>query len=195
MGHRLSKIYTKTGDGGTTGLGDNTRIEKDHPRMEAIGDVDELNCSIGVLLSEEMEDEIQQFLIEIQHRLFDLGGELSIPGFTLVTEDIILSLEAEIDKLNEVLPPFKEFIFLEAIKKPVILIFVAVCRRAERKLITLGRDDPNLNTFSLKMLNRLSDYFFVLSRFFNSKSPKEEIMWKRELMKYHKYQEVICNCK
>ena len=101
MGHRLSKIYTKTGDGGTTGLGDNTRIEKDHPRMEAIGDVDELNCSIGVLLSEEMEDEIQQFLIEIQHRLFDLGGELSIPGFTLITQDIILSLEEEIDKLNE----------------------------------------------------------------------------------------------
>tara|TARA_B100000676_G_scaffold53869_1_gene53027 strand:+ start:1360 stop:1905 length:546 start_codon:yes stop_codon:yes gene_type:complete len=180
MGHRLSKIYTKTGDGGTTGLGDNTRIEKDHPRMEAIGDVDELNCSIGVLLSEEMEDEIQQFLIEIQHRLFDLGGELSIPGFTLVTEDIILSLEGEIDKLNEMLPPLKEFILPRGDKKTSYSHFCrAVCRRAERKLITLGRDDPNLNTFSLKMLNRLSDYFFVLSRFFNSKSPKEEIMWKR----------------
>ena len=181
MGHRLSKIYTKTGDGGTTGLGDNTRIEKDHPRMEAIGDVDELNCSIGVLLSEEMEDEIQQFLIKIQHRLFDLGGELSIPGFTLVTEDIILSLEGEIDKLNEKLPPLKEFILPRGGKKTSYAHFCrAVCRRAERKLITLGRDDPNLNTFSLKMLNRLSDYFFVLSRFFNSKSPKEEIMWKRD---------------
>ena len=181
MGHRLSKIYTKTGDDGSTGLGDNTRIEKDHPRMEAIGDIDELNCSIGVLLSEEIEDEIQQFLIEIQHRLFDLGGELSIPGFTLVNEDIILSLETEIDRLNEKLPPLKEFILPRGDKKTSHSHFCrAVCRRAERKLIALGRDEPNLNTFSLKMLNRLSDYFFVLSRFFNSNSPKEEIMWKRK---------------
>ena len=180
MGHRLSKIYTKTGDGGSTGLGDNTRIEKDHPRMEAIGDIDELNCCVGLLLSEALDVGEQEFLIEIQHRLFDLGGELSIPDSAFVKEEIVLSLETEIDKLNEHLPPLKEFILPRENKKTSYAhLCRAVCRRAERRLVMLGKDYPNLNPFSLKMINRLSDYFFVLARFLNSKSPKEEIMWKR----------------
>ena len=180
MGNRLSKIYTKTGDSGSTGLGNNSRIEKNHVRMDAIGDIDELNCNIGLLLSEKLDLETNELLIKLQHSLFDLGGELSIPGSALVKEEMIEMLENEIDRLNEPLPALKEFILPRGDRKTAYShVCRAVCRRAERKLVALHKGDKNMNLTSLKVINRLSDYFFVLSRFLNLSSSQDEIMWKR----------------
>ncbi len=180
MGHRLSKIYTRTGDLGNTGLGDNSRIEKNHTRMEAIGDIDELNCNIGVLLSEKLDPLTKDLLATLQHALFDLGGELSIPGGKLVKEELVGVLEAEIDRLNESLPPLKEFILPRGDRRATYShVCRAICRRAERRLVGLNKESQDLNPTSLKIINRLSDYFFVLARFLNSNSSQEEIMWKR----------------
>ena len=111
MGNRLSKIYTRTGDKGTTGLGDGSRIEKDHPRMQAIGDIDEVNCHIGLLIAElDTDDKLRPLFTDIQHDLFDLGGELAVPGYTLITENRVTELEQQLDALNEALPPLENFI-------------------------------------------------------------------------------------
>lgn len=178
MGHRLSKIYTRTGDDGTTGLGDGSRIDKDAPRMEAIGTVDEVNSHIGVLIATLPDgDDYAPLLSQIQHDLFDLGGELAVPGFTLISEDRISALETELDELNEDLPPLKNFI-LPGGSPAAAQCHLArvVCRRAERCVITLSKTDA-VNEPVRKYLNRLSDLLFVLARLIARRDGGQEVLW------------------
>lgn len=180
MGHRLSKIYTRTGDNGTTGLGDGSRVSKDHLRVEAYGTVDELNSFIGLLRAELTHDHSHQALLSrIQHELFDLGGELCIPNYILVKEESITRLEHEIDRLNEHLPPLKDFI-LPAGNRAVSLTHVArtVCRRAERRVYSLSIEET-ISPLSLQYLNRLSDYLFVLARSLARENGGSEVLWQR----------------
>jgi cob(I)alamin adenosyltransferase len=180
MGNRLSKIYTRTGDKGTTGLGDGSRIDKDHPRMQAIGDIDEVNCHIGVLISElPAGDELYPLFTEIQHDLFDLGGELSIPGYELITAEKITALEQKLDALNEGLPPLKNFILPGGCKAAAQCHLArTVCRRAERMTITLARD-TEINRNGLIYLNRLSDLLFVAARILARREGGQEVLWNR----------------
>lgn len=178
MGHRLSKIYTRTGDDGTTGLGDGSRIDKDHARMEAIGTVDELNSQIGVLITElESDDNSIGLLSRIQHDLFDLGGELSIPGYTLVSAERIGELEASLDTMNDDLPPLKNFILPGGSKAAAHCHLArATCRRAERAVVTLSRDNE-VNDTTRQYLNRLSDLLFVMARLLARRGDGEEVLW------------------
>lgn len=178
MGHRLSKIYTRTGDDGTTGLGDGSRIDKDHARMEAIGTVDELNSQIGVLITElESGDNSIELLSRIQHDLFDLGGELSIPGYTLVSAERIGELEASLDTMNDDLPPLKNFILPGGSKAAAHCHLArAICRRAERAVVTLSRDNE-VNDTTRQYLNRLSDLLFVMARLLARRGDGEEVLW------------------
>lgn len=178
MGHRLSKIYTRTGDDGTTGLGDGSRIDKDHARMEAIGTIDELNSQVGVLITEmAADDDCVALLSRIQHDLFDLGGELSIPGYTLVSADRIGELEASLDALNEDLPPLKNFILPGGNRAAAHCHLArAICRRAERGVVTLSREDQ-VNDTSRQYLNRLSDLLFVMARLLARRAGGEEVLW------------------
>lgn len=178
MGHRLSKIYTRTGDDGTTGLGDGSRINKDHQRMESIGTVDELNSHIGLLITElSADDPYAAILSRIQHDLFDLGGELAVPGYTLVSADRIGELETTLDELNDELPPLKNFI-LPGGSKPASLCHLAraVCRRAERGVVALSRSDE-INDTTRQYLNRLSDLLFVMARLLARRDGGDEVLW------------------
>jgi cob(I)alamin adenosyltransferase len=163
MGHRLSKIYTRTGDAGTTGLGDGSRTSKDSARVAAMGDVDELNSLIGVILCEDLPTEVRELFIGVQHDLFDLGGEMSIPGATLLKATQPARLEAAIDRYNADLGPLKEFI-LPGGNRAAALTHLArtVCRRAERLLAALARAEP-VGAWALPYLNRLSDVLFALA--------------------------------
>jgi cob(I)alamin adenosyltransferase len=179
MGHRLSKIYTRTGDSGTTGLGDGSRTAKDSVRIEAIGAVDELNSAIGVLLAEPVNAEVRDCLIDIQHDLFDLGGELSIPGYLSITAGHAKRLEAALDGFNAALAPLKEFI-LPGGSRAAALAHVAraVCRRAERRVVSLAGSDqisPELQRY----LNRLSDLLFVLCRVLNRDAGECDVLWQK----------------
>lgn len=180
MGHRLSKIYTRTGDDGTTGLAAGERVAKDSPRIEAIGAVDELNNALGVLLTEPLTNEIRDILHQIQHRLFDLGGELSMPGQTLVKQSDVTLLEATLDRLNAELTPLKEFI-LPGGTRAAAWCHVArgVCRRAERRLVTLAGAET-VSDVAQRYLNRLSDLLFVLARFINLEAGQPEPLWNRD---------------
>jgi len=177
MGHRLSKIYTRTGDDGSTGLGDGTRIAKTAPRVQAMGDVDEVNSLVGLLLTESLPGEIEDLLKDVQHGLFDLGGELSIPGMTLVSAGHVTLLEAGIDDLNGALPPLKEFILPGGSRAAAIChLCRAVCRRAERSVTRVpdtGTENPNGRIF----LNRLSDFLFVLARMLARRDGGIEVLW------------------
>jgi len=177
MGHRLSKIYTRTGDDGTTGLGDGSRVEKDHPRVEAFGTVDELNSAIGLLRAEPLSEGMDQLFSEIQHRLFDLGGELSVPGYTVINEDDIMALEQALDGYNESLPMLKEFI-LPAGGRATAHCHLArtLCRRAERRSYTLSKSEA-VNSASLSYLNRLSDLLFVAARVIARAENGSEVLW------------------
>jgi len=177
MGHRLSKIYTRTGDDGTTGLGDGTRVPKDAARVEAYGMVDELNSVLGLLLCESLNDEVRAELTRIQHTLFDLGGELCIPGRSVLTETQVTDLENLLDRLNADLAPLKEFI-LPGGTRAAALCHVArtVCRRAERRVYTLSRSET-VSPVSLKYLNRLSDLLFVMARAMNNASGTPDVLW------------------
>lgn len=180
MGHRLSKIYTRTGDDGTTGLGDGSRIAKDAPRMIAIGSVDELNAQLGVLMAELAEDDdLMPLLTDLQHDLFDLGGELSIPGYTMVTTERVTELEEQLDRLNADLPPLKNFI-LPGGSRSAALCHVArtITRRAERDLVSLSRDSE-VNLAARHYLNRLSDLFFVLARILARRDGGSEVLWRQ----------------
>ncbi|CAA0082951.1 Cobalamin adenosyltransferase [Zhongshania aliphaticivorans] len=180
MGHRLSKIYTRTGDDGTTGLGDGSRIEKDHHRMESIGTVDELNSAIGLLLAElPSDDAYAALLAQIQHDLFDLGGELAVPGYTMISASRISELESKLDCLNEDLPPLKNFI-LPGGSKPAALCHMAraICRRAERCLVALSKTDE-VNTTGRQYLNRLSDFLFVMARLLARRNGGQEVLWQQ----------------
>lgn len=179
MGHRLSKIYTRTGDEGTTGLGDGARVKKFSPRIHALGEVDELNTTLGLLLAEALPDTLAQRLLEIQHDLFDLGGELSIPGMTLLPADAIARLEAQIDEYNEQLPPLKEFILPSGSRRVAACHFArAVCRRVERAVVELADAEPVSQTV-LQYINRLSDLLFVLARTLARQELGKEVMWDR----------------
>lgn len=177
MGHRLSKIYTRTGDKGETGLGDGSRVEKDHIRVEAFGTVDELNSIIGMVLAHEIPEEVQTCLNKVQHHLFDLGGELCIPGHTALDQDYITYLENTLDDLNAELPNLKEFI-LPAGGKATSSCHLArtVCRRAERRIITLSKSET-ISPFSISYLNRLSDLLFVAARVLARAENGAEVLW------------------
>ncbi len=177
MGHRLSKIYTRTGDKGTTGLGDGSRVEKDHIRIEAFGTVDELNSAIGLVRAEELPEGMDPLLREIQHRLFDLGGELSVPGYTIIDENDVTGLEQRLDEHNATLPILKEFI-LPAGGRATAHCHLArtLCRRAERRVYTLSKSEA-VNPQSIAYLNRLSDLLFVLARVLVRFEHGGEVLW------------------
>ena len=180
MGHRLSKIVTRTGDAGTTGLGDGSRVAKDSQRIEAIGAIDELNSTLGVLLSEVLPDDCASLLIDVQHDLFDLGGELSIPGYAAVTDAHVARLEAAVERFNANLSPLKEFI-LPGGTRPASMAHVArtVCRRAERALVRLAQSEP-VSDPSRKYVNRLSDLLFVLARVLNRDAKVGDVLWRKD---------------
>jgi cob(I)alamin adenosyltransferase len=180
MGKRLTQIATRTGDDGTTGLGDNTRVSKDHLRVHAMGDVDELNSHIGVLLCEQLPAEARELLVEIQHQLFNLGGELSIPGFELLKADALLALDQALAHHNGQLPKLEEFI-LPAGSRAAAQAHVCrtVARRAERAVVALGAHEP-LRETPRQYLNRLSDLMFVLARVFNRVNGGDDVYWKSE---------------
>lgn len=177
MGNRLSKIYTRTGDGGTTGLGDGTRVDKDHLRVAAYGTIDELNSVVGLVLTGNLPAEVRECLTRIQHELFDLGGELCLPGETLIPGDFVTALEAELDGFNADLPPLKDFI-LPGGSEAAARCHLArtVCRRAERHLVSLGREAA-VNPASLRYLNRLSDLLFVIARTLARADGGAEVIW------------------
>jgi cob(I)alamin adenosyltransferase len=179
MGHRLTKIYTRTGDAGTTGLGDGSRVAKDALRVEAYGSVDELNSVIGVLLAEELVDERRGALADIQHDLFDLGGELCIPGYSSITDAQVARLEETLDAWNAQLPPLKEFI-LPGGARTAALAHQArtVCRRAERRMVTLAAAE-SVSSAALKYVNRLSDLLFVLARVLNRDAGLGDVLWEK----------------
>ena len=180
MANRLTQIATRTGDNGTTGLGDNTRVSKDSLRVHAMGDVDELNSNIGVLLCEDMAADVRVLLVEVQHQLFNLGGELSIPGFELLKPDAVILLDTALEKYNADLPRLQEFI-LPAGTRAAALAHVCrtVARRAERAVVALDRAEA-LNDSPRQYLNRLSDLLFVLSRVLNRMNGGDDVYWKSE---------------
>jgi cob(I)alamin adenosyltransferase len=177
MGHRLTKIYTRTGDGGTTGLADGSRVQKDAARIEALGAVDELNSGIGALLAEVLPEEARVCLTDIQHDLFDIGGELSAPGHSIMTMAHVTRLEQLLERFNAGLPPLKDFV-LPAGSRAAALAHVAraVCRRAERRLVTLSRGEK-VEPVILQYLNRLSDLLFVLARLLNRHAGGCDVLW------------------
>lgn len=177
MGHRLSKIYTRTGDDGSTGLGDGSRTAKDSLRVEAFGDIDELNSHIGQLMALEIPTDIQSLLAGIQHDLFDLGGEVCIPGREALTPDYVSRLEDQLDTLNADLAPLKEFI-LPGGSAAAASCHLArtVCRRAERRLVSLAREE-SVSAPAMHYLNRLSDLLFVLARHLNQQLGHADILW------------------
>lgn len=179
MANRLTKIYTRTGDAGTTGLADGSRVAKDAPRVEAMGAVDELNSVLGVLLAEPLPESARACLENVQNDLFDLGGELSVPGHSIMTKTHVERLERELDRFNAGLPPLKDFI-LPAGSRAAALAHVvrAVCRRAERRLATLSRKQkapPAMRAY----LNRLSDLLFVLARTLNRAAGRPDVLWQQ----------------
>ena len=177
MGNRLSKIYTRTGDKGDTGLGDGSRVDKDHIRVEAFGTVDELNSIIGMILAHNTHENISQCLNKVQHHLFDLGGELCIPGHAALDESYITYLENTLDNFNENLPMLKEFI-LPAGGHATSTCHLArtVCRRAERRVVTLSKDEA-VTQFTISYLNRLSDLLFVVARVLARSENGAEVLW------------------
>jgi cob(I)alamin adenosyltransferase len=183
MANRLSQIATRTGDNGTTGLGDNTRVSKNSLRVHAMGDVDELNSQIGVLLCEEMPAGVRDLLVEVQHQLFNLGGELSIPGFELLKPDAVIVLDEALESYNATLPRLAEFI-LPAGSRAAALAHVCrtVARRAERAVVALDQAET-LKESPRLYLNRLSDLLFVLSRVLNRMNGGDDVYWKSERMK------------
>ncbi len=191
MGNRLTQIATRTGDAGTTGLGDNTRVPKDHLRIHAMGDVDELNSNLGLLLCEQLPPDVQNLLVEIQHQLFNLGGELCIPGFELIKEQAVLDLDVALAHHNAMLPKLAEFI-LPAGNRAASLSHVCrtVARRAERNVVALGNSET-INDAPRQYLNRLSDLLFVLARILNRVDGGDDVYWKSERMAVYAANEQI----
>jgi cob(I)alamin adenosyltransferase len=179
MGHRLSKIVTRTGDAGTTGLGDGSRVAKDSLRIAAIGEVDELNSALGVLLAEALPDAVRDCLVAVQHDLFDLGGELSIPGYAAVTDAHVARLEADVDRFNADLGPLKEFILPGGTRAAALAhAGRTVCRRAERALVRLAASEP-VGEAARRYVNRLSDLLFVLARALNRTAGRADVLWQK----------------
>ncbi len=184
MGQRLTQIATRTGDDGSTGLGDGGRVPKDHLRVVAMGDVDELNSSLGVLLAEPLPDLVRELLVVIQHELFNLGGELSIPGYELLKDDAVLHLDAALRRYNAALPPLQEFILPGGARGAALAhVSRTIARRAERALVALGAAEP-VRTAPRQYLNRLSDLLFVLARTLNRANLDgrggDDVYWRSE---------------
>jgi cob(I)alamin adenosyltransferase len=177
MGNRLSKIVTRTGDAGTTGLGDGSRVSKASVRIEAIGSVDELNSTLGLLLAETLPDDARACLVDVQHDLFDLGGELAVPGWTAISDRQVERIEAEVERFNAPLSPLKEFV-LPGGTRSAALAHVArtVCRRAERAVVELAGAEA-VNDALRRYLNRLSDLLFVLARALNRAEGRPDVLW------------------
>ena len=183
MGNRLSKIVTRTGDDGTTGLADGSRVGKDTLRIAALGDVDELNSMLGLLLAEVPPADIADELVDIQHDLFDCGGEMAIPGYVAMTMAQVERLVGWVEVHNAPLPPLKEFI-LPGGHRSAALAHLArtTCRRAERAVVALGRAEAQtkpVNPLTLQYLNRLSDYLFILARTLNRRAGRGDVLWQK----------------
>ena len=180
MANRLSKIYTRTGDAGTTGLGDGTRVAKDSLRVVAMGDVDELNSLIGLLLTEPVSSKIRDWLTRVQHDLFDMGGEICMPGYAMIKAERVSALENILDEWNDTLTPLKEFI-LPGGSRAASYCHLArtVCRRAERQMTTLNNVEK-ITQISLQYINRLSDLLFVLCRILNKEAGVPDVLWQNE---------------
>jgi cob(I)alamin adenosyltransferase len=177
MGKRLTKIYTRTGDDGTTGLGDGSRLAKDSPRIEAIGLVDALNSHVGVILAHEVPDDVRETLTDVQHDLFELGAELCLPGVTKISDDHLARLERELDKYNGTLPALKEFILPGgSVASAQAHVARTACRTAERVVVALGKAEP-VGEGARRYLNRLSDLLFVLARVINRASGRPDVLW------------------
>ena len=184
MGHRLTQISTRTGDDGTTGLGDGTRVPKDHLRIGAMGDVDELNSQIGVLLAEPLPADVRELLVVIQHELFNLGGELSIPGYTLLKDDAVARLDEALAHYNAQPPRPQEFILPARTRSPALAhVARTIPRRAERAVVALQAHEP-VNAAPRQYLNRLSDLLFVLARVLNRANLDglggDDVYWRSE---------------
>ena len=194
MGHRLSKIVTRTGDQGTTGLADGSRVGKDSARIDALGAIDELNSVIGLLLAEGLDEDIAEELTDIQHDLFDCGGEMAIPGYVAVTSQQVDRLEDGVDRHNAGLAPLKEFILPGGTRAAAIAHLArTVARRAERSVVHLSHstagDTPadaageagsaTINPVTLQYLNRLSDYLFIIARVFNQRAKRGDVLWQK----------------
>ncbi len=180
MANRLTKIYTRTGDDGTTGLSSGERVLKNAPRLAAMGDVDELNSMIGLLLCEELPAAMIDCLSGIQHDLFDLGGELSLPGHTVISATHVTRLETILDSFNDALPPLKNFILPGGSRAAALAHLArAICRRSERSLVSLAQDEADAApaTALMQYINRLSDLLFVLARVASRHGGGEEIYW------------------
>ena len=187
MANRLTQIATRTGDDGTTGLGDGQRVAKDHLRVAAMGDVDELNSNLGVLLAEPLPAELRELLVVIQHELFNLGGELAMPGFELLKADAVLRLDEALAQHNANLPRLKEFILPAGTRSAAIAhVCRTVARRAERAVVTLAAHEP-VNAAPRQFLNRLSDLLFVLARVLNRANLDglggDDVYWQSERLK------------
>ena len=180
MAHRLSKITTRTGDAGETGLGDGSRVAKDNARITVLGDLDELNSCVGVILAEKLPAPVRSALLQVQHDLFDLGGELCIPGHSMIGAAHVARLEALTQQHNAKLKPLKEFILPGGTRAAALVHLArAVCRRAERGLVALGRAEP-VGAPARQYLNRLSDLLFVLGRALNRAAKRGDVLWKHE---------------
>jgi len=183
MGYRLSRIATRTGDRGETGLGDGSRVAKDAARIRALGDIDELNSCIGVLLAEKMPAALRKALLQVQHDLFDLGGEVCIPGHSMITEAQVLHLDALLAAYNGKLPALKEFILPGGTRAAALAhLSRTVCRRAERSLVALGGAEL-VGERARQYLNRLSDLLFVLGRTLNRAGRRGDVLWRHERKK------------
>src|SRR6202165_5363644 len=183
MGHRLAKITTRTGDAGETGLGDGSRVPKDSPRVRALGDIDELNSALGVLLAEEWPHELRDALGQVQHDLFDLGGELSIPGHALLGDEHVQRLAERLQASDAHLPPLKEFILPGGTRAAAgAHLARTVCRRAERSVVALGQKDK-ISVHARRYLNRLSDLLFVAARMLNRHAGRGDVQWRHERKK------------
>jgi cob(I)alamin adenosyltransferase len=180
MAHRLSKIATRTGDKGETGLGDGSRVPKDHPRVAAMGDVDELNSALGLLLAEEVPEELRAAFSQVQQDLLDLGGELSIPGHTLLKAERVEALDAHLEAWNEELAPLKEFI-LPGGSRAAAAAHLArtVCRRAERSVVSLASKEK-VSEPARQYLNRLSDLLFIAGRVLNRAAGVGDVQWRHQ---------------
>ena len=180
MGNRLSKIYTRTGDDGSTGLGDGARVSKDSARVTAYGTVDEANSAIGIVLACEIPDSIRNVLVAVQHQMFDLGGELCIPGHSAIFDADIQALEDTLDRFNADLPPLKDFILPGGgMAAAQAHLARTICRRAEREVVTLSHHDA-VRPEAIRYLNRLSDLLFVLCRVLARESGHGEVLWRHD---------------
>jgi cob(I)alamin adenosyltransferase len=178
MGHRLSKIVTRTGDDGTTGLGDGTRVGKDALRVEVMGEIDELNSALGCALADPMPDHVKAMLQGIQHDLFDLGGEVCIPGRSALWDTHVEQLDKRIEALRDSLAPLREFVLPGGTRAAAMCHLArTICRRAERSLVALGRKE-SVSPLSVQYLNRLSDLLFLAARTINAHARQSEPMWK-----------------